>query len=186
MKNETGIVVPEVIERRIILLRGQKVILDSHIAELYGVETYDLKRAVRRNKERFPGDFMLQLTAEEYDSLRRQFGVLKRGEHSKYLPVAFTEQGIAMLSGVLRSRRAVLVNIAIMRAFVRLREILATHKDLAEKLKELENKFESHDHKINAVFEAIRQLMSPPHPPKRRIGFDVEEPRIAYRVSKRR
>ena len=90
-----------------------------------------------------------------------------------------------MLSGVLRSRRAVLVNIAIMRAFVRLREILATHKDLARKLEELEQKYESHDHKINAVFEAIRQLMTPPNPPKRRIGFDVEEPRVAYKVSKR-
>jgi hypothetical protein len=105
MKKGMGIAVPDVIERKIILLRGQKVILDSHIAELYGVETNDLKRAVRRNKERFPDDFMLQLTLEEYDSLRRQFGALKRGEHSKYLPSAFTEQGIAMLSGVLRSRR---------------------------------------------------------------------------------
>ena len=186
MKKGVGVAVPEVIERKIILLRGQKVILDSHIAELYGVETNDLKRAVRRNKERFPDDFMLQLTVEEYDSLRRQIGALKRGEHSKYLPVAFTEQGIAMLSGVLRSKRAVLVNIEIMRAFVRLREILATHKDLAQKLEELEQKYESHDHKINAVFEAIRQLMVPPNAPKRRIGFDVEEPKVVYRISKGR
>jgi hypothetical protein len=111
MKKEIGVVIPDVIEQKIILVRGQKVILDSQIAELYGVETKVLKRAVSRNKERFPEDFMLQLTREESEILRFQFGTLRWGEHSKYLPVAFTEQGIAMLSGVLRSRRAVLVNI---------------------------------------------------------------------------
>ena len=175
MKKTIRVVIPEVIEQKIILVRGQKVILDSHIAQLYGVETNDLKRAVRRNIERFPDDFMLQLTAEEYALLRRQFGTSKRGEHSKYLPAAFTEQGIAMLSGVLHSRRAVLVNIEIMRTFVRLREILATHKDLARKLEELEQKY---DKQFRVVFEAIRQLMTPPNPPKRRKSL--------YRVSKKR
>ena len=182
MKKGIGIAVPEVIERKIMLVRGQKVILDWHIAELYGVETKGLKRAVRRNKERFPDDFMLQLTLEVYDSLRRQFGALKRGERSKYLPVAFTEQGFAILSGVLRSRRAVLVNIEIMRAFVRLREILATHKDLARKLEELEQKYVK---QFQFVFEAIRELMTPPSPAKRRIGFDVEEPKVSYRMSRK-
>ena len=183
MKKGIGVVVPDVIERKIILVRGQKVILDSQIAELYGVETKELKRAVSRNKERFPEDFMLLLTREESEILRRQFGTLRWGEHPKYLPVAFTELGIAMLSGVLRSRRAVLVNIEIMRAFVRLREILATHKDLALKLEELEQKYDKH---FRVVFEAIRELMKPPESPKRRIGFDVEEPKVTYRVSKRR
>ena len=129
------------IHRQILLVRGQKVILDYVLAELYGVETKILKRAVRRNKDRFPKDFMFVLTADEYSSLRYQFGTIKRGQHSKYLPYAFTEQGIAMLSGVLHSRQAVKVNIAIMRAFVRLREIFAGHRDLARQLDILEQKY---------------------------------------------
>ena len=130
----------ERIERSILLLRGQKVMLDSDLAELYGVETKTLNRAVKRNLDRFPADFMFRLSADEVEALRFQFGTLKlgRGQHRKYLPYAFTEQGVAMLSSVLRSQRAVQVNIAIMRAFVRLREILATHKDLALRLDELE------------------------------------------------
>jgi phage regulator Rha-like protein len=174
---------PEIIERRILLIRGQKVMLDAHLAELYGVETKVLKRAVRRNKDRFPGDFMFQLTKEEQDILRSQFGTLRWGEHAKYLPYVFTEQGVAMLSSVLSSKRAVQVNIEIMRAFVRLREILSTHKDLARKLEELEKKY---DEQFRVVFEAIRQLMIPPDPPKRRIGFGVEEPRGVYTVDRRR
>jgi hypothetical protein len=164
-----------VIEKRILLIRGQKVMLDEDLAELYGVETKSLKRAVRRNRSRFPGDFMFVLTIAEYSSLRYQFGTIKRGQHSKYLPYAFTEQGIAMLSGVLHSRRAVKVNVAIMRAFVRLREIFAMHKELAGKLEDLERKFEIHDKQIHAVFEAIRQLMIPDQNPKRRIGFEIDK-----------
>jgi phage regulator Rha-like protein len=178
-----GTLVPEVIERRILLIRGQRVMLDSHLAELYGVETKALKRAVKRNRDRFPADFMLELTKEEIDGLRYQFGTLKRGAHVKYAPFAFTEQGVAMLSSVLSSKRAVQVNIEIMRAFVRLREILATHKDLARKLEELEKKY---DEKFRVVFEAIRQLMAlPESPPKRRIGFGVEEPKVTYKAKKR-
>jgi hypothetical protein len=178
-----GGLLPEVIERRILLIRGHKVMLDAHLADLYGVETKALKRAVRRNRERFPGDFMFQLTKEEEDILRSQFGTLRWGEHAKYLSYVFTEQGVAMLSSVLHSKRAVQVNIEIMRAFVRLREILATHKDLARKLEELERKYAE---QFRVVFEAIRQLMTPQEPPpKRRIGFGVEEPKVKYRVSKR-
>jgi phage regulator Rha-like protein len=181
MKKGIGIVVPEVIEKKIVLLRGQKVILDSQIAELYGVETKVLKRAVRRNKDRFPADFMMQLTGEEAEILRCQFGTSSWGGR-RYLPYAFTEQGVAMLSSVLQSKRAIQVNIEIMRAFVRLREILATHKDLARKLEELEQKY---DKQFRVVFEAIRELMTPPSPAKRRIGFDVEEPKISYRMSRK-
>ena len=156
------------IERNIFLIRGQKVMLDVNLAELYRVETKTLKRAVRRNQERFPRDFMFEMTGREYAALRCHFGTLKRGAHTKYLPYAFTEQGVAMLSSVLRSSRGVQVNIEIMRAFVKLREILATHKDLARKLEELENKY---DEQFRVIFEAIRQLMVNEEKPKRRIGF---------------
>ena len=181
---KTGALVPEVIERMILLIRGHKVMLDSHLAELYGVETKVLKRAVRRNIDRFPPDFMLEVTREEQEILRSQFGTLRWGEHAKYLPYVFTEQGVAMLSSVLNSKRAIQVNIEIMRAFLRLREIVATHKDLARKLELLEKKY---DHQFRVVFEAIRQLMAPPEPQqKRRIGFGVEEPKVPYRVTRRR
>src|SRR5258706_8945823 len=122
------------IEDAILLIRGQKVMLDRDLAPLYGVTTGNLNKAVKRNLARFPEDFMFQLSAEEAESLRFHFGSLKRGQHYKYLPYAFTEQGVAMLSGVLRSHRAVQVNVAIMRAFVRLREALSLHKELAHKL----------------------------------------------------
>ena len=178
MKSKSSDVLPEVIQGKIVLIREEKVILDFHLAELYGVETKLLKRAVRRNISRFPRDFMFELTKEEHDSLRRQFGTLKRGEHAKYLPYAFTEQGVAMLSSVLNSERAILVNVEIMRTFVRLREILATHKDLARKLEELEKKY---DEQFAVVFEAIKELMTPPEPPpKRRIGVGVEEKKARY------
>ena len=162
----------EQVQRRILLIRGHKVMLDSDLAELYGVETKVLGQAVRRNAERFPEDFMFQLTWEESLELSRsQFVTLKQGRNIKYRPFVFTEQGIAMLSSVLRSKQAVQVNIAIMRAFVRLREMLATHRELAQKLMELERKLEGHDHQIRSVFETIRQLMAVPTPPRRRIGF---------------
>ena len=163
------------IERRIYWIRGQKVMIDADLAELYEVPTKSLNRAVKRNRNRFPeGDFMFQLNAEEADALRFQIGTSKTGRGGRrYLPHAFTEQGVAMLSSVLRSERAVQVNIAIMRAFVRLREILATHKDLARKLEEMEKKYDS---QFRVVFEAIRELMAPePIPPKRHIGFKAEE-----------
>ncbi len=164
-------------ERSILLIRGERVILDSVLADLYEVEVKQIKRQVRRNIDRFPEDFMFELSKQEYYSLRSHFGTLKRGEHSKYLPYAFTEQGVAMLSTVLKSKRAVRVNIEIMRAFVRLREILATHKDLARKLEALERKY---DAQFKIVFDAIRQLMTPPEPKKRKIGFLVRERAAKY------
>ena len=151
--------------------------LDADLAELYGVSVKRLNEQVRRNIKRFPVDFMFQLTRDEYDSLRSQIATLKggRGEHRKYLPYAFTEQGVAMLSGILNSERAIHVNIEIMRAFVRLRRILSSHKELARKLEASERKIGAHDEQIQAVFQAIRQLMTPPEPEKRKIGFILKE-----------
>jgi phage regulator Rha-like protein len=165
----------ERISSKIYVIRNEKVLLDFDLAELYGVPTKQLKRAVRRNIDRFPVDFMIPLTKEEYNSLRSQFGTLKRGEHSKYLPYAFTEQGVAMLSSVLNSERAIKVNIAIMRAFVKMRKILESNESLAKKLKQLEKetkeKFAEHQQQISLIFEAIKELMTEKEKPKRRIGF---------------
>jgi hypothetical protein len=173
-KKLTTLLPVERIEKAILLIRGQKVLLDRDLAELYRVTTFNLNKAVKRNIDRFPEDFMFQLTREEAESLRFQIGMSKtfgRGGR-RYLPYAFTEQGVAMLSSVLRSSRAIQVNIAIMRAFVRLRELLATHKDLACKLEQLEHKVGEHDRKFQVVFEAIRQLMEPPPlKPKGHFGF---------------
>jgi len=172
-----SVIIAESTERKIYMLRGQKVILDGDLAELYGVEVKQLKRQVRRNIDRFPADFMFQLSKDDLDSLRCHFGTLKRGEHSKYLPYAFTEQGVAMLSSVLNSERAIEVNIQIMRTFVKLREMIASHKDLARKLDELERKY---DGQFRVVFDAIRQLMVAEEKPKRKIGFEVKEARARY------
>ena len=162
----------EAIADKILAIRGRKVILDRDLARLYAVTTGNLNKAVKRNVERFPEDFMFQLTKKEADSLRFQFGSLKRGQHAKYLPYAFTEQGIAMLSSVLHSKCAIQVNIAIMRAFVKIRQFLSTHKELAKKLEELEKKTAKHDTDIQAIFDAIKQLMTPPKPKqKTQIGF---------------
>ena len=162
----------EEIESRIFLIRGQKVMLDAHLAQLYGVETKALVRAVKRNIERFPRDFMFQLTKREFDDLRCHSGTSSPGGRAwggrRYRPYAFTEQGVAMLSGVLRSRRAVRVNVEIMRAFVRLRGILAAHEELSRRLDELERRY---DGQFAAVFEAIRRLMEPPEEKRGRIGF---------------
>jgi hypothetical protein len=182
---ESQTIVPiEAVERRILLIRGQKVLLDMDLADLYAVETRTLKRAVRRNRSRFPPDFMFELTSEEHRILRCQIGTLRHGEHSKYRPFAFTEQGVAMLSGILASPRAVVVNIAIMRAFVRLREMIASNRELAQRLDELESKLGIHDENFKVVFNAIRQLMQKPkpepEPPKRKIGFHVSEPMAQY------
>jgi len=162
------------IEQNIFLIRGYKVMLSTHLAELYGVEVKRLIESVKRNKERFPSDFMIQLTDKEVTNLKSQFATSSWGGARRANPYAFTEQGVAMLSSVLRSRRAIQVNIAIMRAFVRLRQIIYTHKDLAHKLDLLERKIEKHDEEIHSIFEAIRQLMAPPEKPKRRIGFRVD------------
>jgi hypothetical protein len=166
-----AVITIERITQAIVLIRGHKVMLDTDLAQLYDVETKALNRAVRRNIARFPVDFMFQLTQEEAVRLRCQFGTLKTesGRHRKYLPYAFTEQGVAMLSSVLRSQRAVSVNIEIMRAFVRLRQLLSSHADLARKLAALEKRY---DAQFKVVFDAIRELTTPPDPPgKRRIGF---------------
>ena len=166
-----GVIPVERITRAILLIRGQKVMLDEALAALYEVEVKVLNQAVGRNAGRFPADFMFQLTAEESAFLRSQFVTLKTGSgrHRKYLPYAFTEQGVAMLSSVLRSARAVRVNIEIMRAFVQLRQMLSSNADLARKLAALEKKY---DAQFKVVFDAIRELTAPPEPPgKRRIGF---------------
>ena len=165
------------IQQKIFIVRGQKVMLDKDLAALYGVPTGRLNEQVKRNIKRFPEDFMFQLTREEADSLRSQFATLekvasRKGKHSKYLSYAFTEQGVAMLSSVLRSERAIQVNITIMRIFVKIREILSAHKELAMKLDQLEGKVNSHDKDIKLIFDAIRKLMEPPpEKPKPRIGF---------------
>jgi hypothetical protein len=170
MASEPSLVPVERIEKAILLIRGKKVMLDADLASLYGVDTRVLVQAVKRNLDRFPADFMFQLSKEEVDFLRSQIVTLKRGrgQHSKYLPYAFTEQGVAMLSSVLRSPRAIQVNIEIMRAFVRLRQMLASHAELARKLDALEQKY---DAQFKAVFDAIRQLMTPPEPKRRPMGF---------------
>jgi phage regulator Rha-like protein len=162
----------EIIENKIYLIRGHKVMLSTHLAKLYGVEARVLIQSVKRNIERFPGDFMFLLTDKEVAILKSQIVTSSWGGLRRANPYAFTEQGVAMLSSVLNSKRAIQVNIAIMRAFVRLKAVLATHKELAHKLNELERRIEKHDEDICAIFEAIRRLMEPPpERPKRRIGF---------------
>ena len=161
------------IEYLIYSVRNQNVLLDSDLAELYGVTTSNLNKAVKRNQDRFPGDFMFQLTKGEYDNLRFQIGTsnnnISRGGR-RYLPHVFTEQGVAMLSSVLNSKRAVQVNIEIMRTFVRLRQLLLSNKDLSQRLDELEQKYDSH---FKVVFDAIRQLMAPQSKPNGRFGFQA-------------
>lgn len=189
------------IARSIHFLRGQKVMLDVELAVLYGVATKVLNQAVKRNHDRFPGDFMFQLTRGEAEGLIFQSGIsagvrnqrsrsqtvtLKRGQNVKYRSYAFTEQGVAMLSSVLRSERAVKVNIAIMRAFVKLREMLETNRELAKKFSELEIRVGQHDDEIAAIIDAIRRLMAPPAKPAREIGFHVRESAPRYGTRKTR
>jgi len=161
------------IEDKILLIRGKKVLLDRDLAALYGVETSYLKRQVKRNIERFPDDFMFQLSKEELKNWRCQFVTSNSTDKMglRYPPYAFTEQGVAMLSGILSSPRAVKVNIQIMRAFVKLRQIISTNKELVHKLSQLERKTEKHDAEIQAIFKAIRQLMTPAEKPKKKIGY---------------
>ena len=177
--------IPETIEPLVLYLRREKVLLDKDLAELYGVATSNLNKAVKRNISRFPEDFMFQLTEEEWENLRSQTVTskeaikplrsqtvtLKRGHHRKYLPYAFTEQGVAMLSSVLRSPRAVEVNIAIMRTFVQLRRLMDSNKLLAEKIEKLEKKY---DGNFSIVFDAIRQLIAADSKPKREVGFHAK------------
>jgi hypothetical protein len=158
----------ERIERHILLIRGHKVMLSPDLAELYEVETRALVQAVKRNRERFPDDFMFQLTRSEDANLKSQFVTSSWGGSRRAAPYAFTERGVATLSSVLRSPRAVQVNIAIMRAFVKLREMLSSHRELAQRLEEMESRY---DAQFRAVFDAIRELMTPPEEPRRRIGL---------------
>jgi len=192
------------IAQSIYLLRGQKVMFDFDLAALYGVETRVLNQAVKRNAARFPDDFMFRLSAEEVSCLRSQPVILDRQDIDKkkltqtssqtvmssrgvrYRPYAFTEQGVAMLSSVLKSERAVKVNIAIMRAFVKLRQTLETNRELARKFSELEKRVGKHDEEIGAILEAIRQLMAPPETPRGEIGFHVREKTSQYRARNHR
>jgi hypothetical protein len=173
MVRAISVVPGERILRSILVIRGEKVILDSHIAA-HGVATKALVRAMKRNSDRFPPDFMFQLTDGEFDNLRSQFGTSSSWGGRRYAPYAFSEQGVAMLSSVLKSKRAVQVNIEIMRTFVRLRQVLATHKALARKIEAMEQKY---DGQFKVVFEALRALMEPPKRTKKPIGFHAEHPR---------
>jgi len=171
----------ERITSKIYFIRGQKVMIDRDLADLYGVDTKALKQAVRRNIKRFPADFMFELKSEEEKASRSQFVTLKRGQHSKYLSFAFTEQGVAMLSSILNSDRAIQVNIQIMRAFTKLREMLSTHEDLKIKIEAMEKKY---DQQFQVVIEAIKQLLETEAKPRKKIGFTVKEKQKAYAKSK--
>jgi len=179
------------IEERILLIRGQRVMLDADLAGLYGVSTKRLNEQVRRNKGRFPEDFMFQLTTNEKAEVVANCDHLARLRFSAVLPNAFTEHGAIMVASVLNTQRAIQVSVFVVRAFVKLREMLSTHKELAHKLAALERKLQNHDESIRSLVAAIRQLMAPPEPepPKKRIGFVVEEPHVPYessRASKKR
>jgi CRISPR/Cas system-associated exonuclease Cas4 (RecB family) len=178
----------ELIRGKIYLIRGKKVLMDSDLAGLYGVTTANLNKAVKRNIERFPDDFMFQLSTTEMANLRFQFGISSSGHGGRRTPpYAFTEQGVAMLSSVLNSDRAVQVNIAIMRAFVQMRELASSNREIARKLDELEEKYDKHDKQFMVVFDTIRQLMaSPEEPKKRKIGFAVKEKRSVYGAGRKR
>ncbi len=167
----------ERIERKIYLIRSVKVMLDRDLAELYGVETKVLKQAVRRNIDRFPADFMFELTRDESNNLRSQIVTSSWGG-ARYLPMAFTEQGVAMLSSVLKSDRAIHANIQIMRAFTQLRKMVSTHKELKTKIESMERKY---DKNFKVVFQAIKQMLETDEKPKKRIGFTVKEKQKAYR-----
>jgi len=168
-KPDVKLIPTERIVSRIFLIRGMKVLLDQDLAKLYGIETKNLNKAVKRNLDRFPDDFMFQLTQSEHESLRFQFGTSKTSRGGRrYLPYVFTEQGVAMLSSVLKSKQAVQVNIQIVRTFIQLREMLMTHKDLREKIEAMEKRY---DKQFKAVFDAIKQLVVQEEQPKREIGF---------------
>ena len=168
--NKSLRVLEEKIINKIYLIRGKKVMLDFELAEMYAVETKQLKRQVKRNIERFPDDFMFELNNKEFKDLRSQFGTSSWGG-TRYSPMAFTEQGVAMLSSVLNSSTAIKVNIQIIRVFTKIKEMLLTNKDILLKLELLENKVAGHDQNIQMIFEALKQLLNPPQEPRKRIGF---------------
>jgi ORF6N domain len=170
----------EIVANKIFHIRGQRVLLSLSLAELYGVEPRVLIQAVKRNLDRFPSDFMFQLSVEEFQNLKSQIVISSWGGLRRARPYAFTEQGVAMLSSVLNSPRAIKVNIAIMRVFVRLRQMMTTQRALAGKLVELEERIQDHDEQITDIFKAIRQLMAPPVKPKRKIGFELKEKEARY------
>jgi len=180
----TTLVPIELIASKIYLMRSVKVMLDRDLAELYGVETKVLKQAVRRNINRFPGDFMFEMTKTEFEDWRSQFVTSKSDKMGlRYKPMAFTEQGVAMLSSVLKSNRAIQVNIQIMRVFTQLRKMLSTHEDLKRKIESMEKK---NDEQFQIVFEAIKQLLSEEDKPKKKIGFTVKEKLAVYGTKKKK
>ena len=183
MRKTTEIVPYERIEQRILLIREQKVMLDTDLAMLYGVKTKRLKEQVRRNLDRFPQDFMFELTPEEKGEVVANCDHLKRLKFSAYLPYAFTEHGALMLANVLNSSRAVQVSLQIVRTFVRLRQLLAANAGMARKLEMLEKKY---DHQFKVVFDTIRKLLQPTEEPKRRIGFRIEEAKVRYSTHNRK
>jgi hypothetical protein len=178
MASRTAAIVPvEHISRSILILRGQRVILDSHLAAIYGVTTGRLNEAVKRNARRFPEDFMFRLSREEAERSRSHFAILnggRRGSNVKYLPHAFTEHGAIQVANVLNSARAIEMGVYVVRAFLRLRDLLASNATLARKLDELERKYQHHDDAIKAILSAIRELMNPPEPKRRPIGFTAD------------
>jgi phage regulator Rha-like protein len=162
----------EVIISKIYLVRKQKVMIDRDLAELYGVETKRLKEAVRRNSDRFPKDFMFKMNRKEFDILRTQFASSKEGRGgTRYLPMVFTEQGVTMLACILNSKRAITVNIQLIRIYTKLREMLLTHKDILLQLEKIQQKLTGHDVQIEQIFHYLKQLLNPPQPPRPRIGF---------------
>ncbi len=176
------------IEQRILLIRGQRVMLDADLADLYGTTTKRLNEQVKRNRGRFPKDFMFQLTEKEKAEVVANCDHLTKLKFSPVLPNAFTEHGVIMVASVLNTERAIQVSVFVVRAFVKLREMLSTHKELAHKLAVLERKLQNHDESMRSLVVAIKQLMRPqePEPPKRRIGFVVEEPKVPYRTKMKR
>jgi hypothetical protein len=179
------VILLETIENKIFILRGQRVMIDRDLAGLYEVPTKVLNQAVKRNIEKFPDDFMFTLTKVEKEELVTDCDRFKSLKHSTSLPYAFTEHGTLMLASVLNSSKAVEVSIFVVRAFIRLRQILAANKELAEKLIELELKLETHDQQITAIFDAINQLLAPPPMTKRKIGFEIKEKKVSYRKARR-
>jgi hypothetical protein len=179
--NEANMTIPvDLVITRIVILREEKVLIDRDLADLYGVTTKALNQAVKRNSRRFPPDFMFRLTKKEKNELVTNCDRFEPLKHASGTPSAFTEEGVAMLSSVLNSDRAIEVNIAIMRAFVLMRKVMSSQATLLKRLREIDGRLEEHDDQIVAIFEAIRQLMTPPDTPRKRIGFEVKEKRVPY------
>lgn len=183
MKRNKSIIPDELIARRILFIRGQKVIIDSDLSLLYGVTTKRLNEQIKRNPDRFPEDFLFQLTEEEKLEVVANCDHLKKLKFSPYLPSAFTEYGVLMAANVLSSSKAIQVSVQIIRTFVRLRQLLSSNEVLAHKLNELEKRY---DEQFKIVFDALRQLLTPPEKPKHPFGFTIEEPKIPYQTKKQR